>query len=581
MTRSRAIFVLGVGAAVCGLTACASDGFGRVRNPPPLTVEIDPGANTGTAAQPLVLQVGVPVPFRVVVKAFDASGALDRTFNRYVRLSSKPGAIEPVGVEGRNVLLVNGESAPVEVRITNAFGISYIVADDLGYVPSDPLRAPPPACSNGIDDDDDGTIDFPADEGCAFANDDSEAGGTFAEGVSRPIFFPLPRIADVRGLQCPASGCSGNGRTPYPREQIQLDTGWREDGSFAFDTVVTRISSDGFYVTDLGEQRGAVTTPLGQQRGAFASVFAFNFNAPPRMRVCDRLKTYGGTATEFFGFTQMSYPTWTLEEWVPSKRRCLVPDHERLTPTVIADRTELLKRSGSLVRVETLASAGPTKIQTAWVTRNFGPNNTPCRSGGGVADLPDRTKCDMEGGRYVFVAGPEASNCDFDKNGRIEFDPPNPESDCANACTADPNCTEWSNYAARSTFRITVTDSNGNAQPIQADATASAGFDPVTMKGKELRSFGGTLHFFSGGAQYTIEVRCKDDIVVDTKVVPLGADNPCTKPADCPEGFACTALTNPGAGSACRAPDRGRPDVLNPPPLACVFPRTLAENNPQ
>ena len=67
----------------------------------------------------------------------------------------------------------------------------------------------------------------------------------------------------------------------------------------------------------------------------FNSVFAFNFNAPPRMRTCDRIKSYGGTANEFFGFTQMNYPTWTLEEWDPARRACLVPEPDRLTPTLL------------------------------------------------------------------------------------------------------------------------------------------------------------------------------------------------------------------------------------------------------
>ena len=47
---------------------------------------------------------------------------------------------------------------------------------------------------------------------------------------------------------------------------------------------------------------------------------------------------------------------------------------------------------------------------------------------------------------------------------------------------ADPECTEWSNFVARSTFRLTVTDSNGKSAAIQADASAAAGFDPLVLK---------------------------------------------------------------------------------------------------
>jgi hypothetical protein len=549
-------------------TSCSGDKIGRTRNPPRLVVELQavPPAtvpNVGSIDAPLPLAVDTPITFRITVQAIDVNGAVDTSFNRFVRISSKPGAIEPLtgaGTDGRNVQLEAGKSIPLDVKVTNAHGVTYIVADDLGYVPKDPLADPPPKCSNGIDDDGDGAIDFPADNGCAFANDDAEEGGTFSEGVSTPIYFKLPRIADIRGLKCePALGCSGNGSTPYPREQILVDTGFREaTNNFAFDTVVTRISADGFYVTDLGDRRG---TPPGT--AGFNSIFAFNFNAPPRMRTCDRLKTYGGTANEFFGFTQMSYPTWTLEEWDPAQRICLVPEPELLIPSTIGSATDMLTRSGNLVRVETT----PDGNNKAMVTPNFGPGDVPKTPGG------------------LFVPGPDASNCDFDKNGRITFEVGNPENDCNAACTADAGCTEWSNWISRSTFRITVADATGTTAAVQADASAAAGFDPVALKGKELRHFAGTLHFFSGGSQFTIEVRCKDDVQVGTQEAPYLTDKTCTTDDQCttaagyPPDFKCLQLS--GGAKACRKPDPEKPDVKEPPPLACVFPRTFLENNPQ
>lgn len=547
-------------------TSCSS-GFGKTPKPPLLVVQLDPTAVVGTATKPLPLVVGKPLSFKFKVTALDAAGNTDPTVTRYVRISSKPGAIDPLtgpDTDGRNVLLKNGESATIEAHVSNAYGPTYIVADDLGYVPADPLRDPPPQCANGIDDDGDGKIDFPADEGCAFANDDDEREGTYGAGTSAPIFFALPRIADIRGLTCdPSLGCSGNGATPYPRQQIQLDTGLRDNGSFTFDTVVTRVAADGFYVTDLGEDLTADPTLAARFAAGFSSIFAFNFNAPPRMRTCDRMKTYGGTANEFFGFTQISYPTWTLEEWDPSKRICLVPEPERLTPSLIKDTPSLLRRSAGFVRVET----APDGSQKAKVTPKFGPGDVQKTPAGAYGPTPD------------------ASNCDFNKDGKITFAPGDPENDCNAACAADPECTEWSNFATRSTFRITVTDSNGAIAAVQADATASAGFDPVAMKGKEIRHFAGTLHFFSGGAQYTIQARCKDDIIVPLTEAPFGTDKPCTTDDQCtpaaglPPDFKCIAFASGGKG--CRKLDPSKPDVKEPPPLACVFPRTFLDNNPQ
>ncbi len=514
---------LTLGAAVVTLAlaqgACDSQGFGKPRGGPRLQIELtgqDDTAVVGARLAPLPLTVDVAQPFKIVVRALDQLGNVDTSFNGYVRVSSKPGAIERIespDAEGRNLRLTNGVSPETEVKVTNAYGTTYILADDLGYVPVDPVSIPPPSCSNGIDDDGDGKIDFPADEGCAFANDDSETGGSYAQGASVPIYYRLPRVADLRGLRCgnPAdpSTCSGSGKTPYQKEQLQVDTGYHDkldpDGNviqaFDFDMVVTRIASDGFYVTDTKDARGG-----------FNSVFAFNFNAPPRMRVCDRLKTFAGTATEFFGFTQISYPTWTLEEWDPQKRPCLVPEPRVLETAEICPRNaagacgspQLLPLSGSLVRA---LSSGEKAVK---VTPFFGPG-------------------DMQEQNGVFVPTAGATNCDLNKDGRIDFTTGNPEQRCSDACTSNPECTEYSNFAARSTFRLTVTDENGSAA-IQADASASAEFKPLERKGQQLKAFSGTLHFFSGGSQFTIEARCKDDIVVDLEAQPLPSDKACVFP---------------------------------------------------
>ena len=201
------------------------------------------------------------------------------------------------------------------------------------------------------------------------------------------------------------------------------------------------------------------------------------------------------------------------------------------------------------------------------VTPKFGPGDVQKNAGG------------------AYVATPDASNCDFDHNGKIAFTSGDLEGACSSACTADPECTEWSSWIARSTFRLTVSDGSGAKGAIQTNATAAAGFDPVAMKGVELRYVAGTLTFFSGGAQFTIEVRCKDDIIVNLQEAPFTADTVCSVDDDCtpahgiPAGFQC--LTLGGGAKACRKIDPARPDAKQPPPLACVFPRTFLDSNPQ
>lgn len=512
--RPKAWLFASVVVAAIGSVDCYS-GFSELKTGPRVRVElVDPNTAGGRFAR-LPLKFDGPVPFVVNLAAVKADGSIDEGFNGFLRVAAKPGNVQSLsgeGVSGRSVKLTNGVAQNITVRIENAYGETYILAQDAGYEPVDPLIDPPPKCANGIDDDGNGLVDFPADPGCAFANDDSETGGSYAEGASPTLFFQLPRIADVRGVN------TSGGTTAYPKQPIQIDTGFhvKEDGSqvFDFDTVVTRIAANGFYVSDVRDRRG------------FNNVFAFNFNAPPRMRVCDRMKSMGGTATEFFGLTQVSFPTWTLEEWNPKLRPCGVPEPKVLDPTEIQDATgtvqisTLLALSASLVRAETR-----DKLEVR-ITKNFGPEHPP--ENPSFKDNP---------GVPRYIIGENATNCDLNDDGRLTFEDP-AEGACSTICTANSECTEYSNFQGRSTFRLVVTDGIRVAN-IQANASTASEFRPLEHKGQKLRAFTGTLTYFSGGSQFTIEARCVDDLVVELDKQPLPSDK------------------------------------------ACVFPRTFAEENPQ
>jgi hypothetical protein len=312
------------------------------------------------------------------------------------------------------------------------------------------------------------------------------------------------------------------------------------------------------------------------RNAGFTSVFAFNFNAPPRMRVCDRVKSFGGTAAEFFGFTQISYPTWTLEEWDPRVRRCLAPDADQLKPAEASDNGILLRRSGGIV----YAMTSPQKVAGKDESRDFRVYITPKF---GAANMPKAAA--------GYAPTPDATNCDFNKDGKIDFGAGSEEGLCSNACTADPECTEYSNFIARRQFRLTLADATGAKAAVQADASTSASFDPLGLKGKLIRYFGGTLTYFSGGSQFTIEARCSDDIVESLDKSPLGADHLCTKDDECKQygnDYGCRELAQ--GQKACRtaALDSDDPNTCQPtssgcapPPLSCVFPRTFVENNPQ
>ncbi len=508
------VSLLALGLLGFGSLDCHS-GFGSLGTEARVRVELADTTKAGQRFAPLPLKFDGSLPFVVNLAAVKQDGSVDTAFNGWLRVAAKPGNVQSlagVGVSGRSVKLTNGIAQNITVNLENAYGNTYILAQDAGYEPADPVRSPPPKCADGLDNDSDGLIDFPADPGCAFANDDTEELGSYAEGASETLYFALPRIADVRGVN------TSGGTTAYPKQPIQIDSGFhnRPDGTqvFDFDTVVTRIAANGFYVTDVGDRRG------------FNSVFSFNFNSPARMRVCDRIKSLGGTATEFFGFTQVSFPTWTLEEWNPRLRPCGVPEPKVLDPTDIVDGSgaiqiaNLLAVSGSLVRAES-----KDKLEVR-ITKLFGPGRPQANPA--AKDNPGLPK---------YLLTENETNCDLNEDGRLTFEDP-AEGACSTTCSSNPECTEFSNFQGRSTFRLLITDGVRVAN-IQANGSTASEFRPLDLRGKKIRAFTGTLTYFSGGSQFTMEARCVDDVVVDLDKAPLPSDK------------------------------------------ACVFPRTFAEENPQ
>ncbi len=482
--------------ASLALVGC-SDGFGVVRPSSSLSVTVQDG-NTGSPDKRIAISFSEPAHLTVHLEAHRPDGSIDDTFNGYVRVTVKPGTVvglQGPGTSGRNVLLKNGVADKIGVDLVGSYGDSYLWLEDLGYVPANPTRKPPPQCSDGIDNDGDGAIDFPADHGCAFANDDSEEDGTYVAGVSPTIYFVLPRIADVRGV------AQGGAATPFPHAQVAVDTGYDlVKNEFSHSVVVTRIAQDGFYVTDVDDPRG------------YSSVFAFTFSAPPHMGVCDRLTSLTGTAADFFGFTELGFPTWAIEHWVPDPKQpargCRVPEPFVFTPTGLADSGTRLKYESAMVRLYSgdVQLDPKTTIHTqVHVGGHFGP------------DIPKD-----------LVPTDTASNCDINHDSKVDFTAGTDEATCATNCTNDVECTEYSNYAGRSAFRVVVTDDKGSPPAtIQVDASTSSVIDPLKLRGQPIKAFTGTLRYFSGGSQFTIEARCPDDIVLDAKKEPLTSDQAC------------------------------------------------------
>lgn len=428
------------------------------------------GTPLPTANDPLPVDtVRKGTEFKVKVNALGANGEIDTGFNGFVTLSMRPGyLLEVVGedVLRSSVRLKNGQSSDITVKVTGAFGAARIWAEDMGYLPGDPFK--PAACGDLQDNDGDGKTDFPSDPGCAFADDDNEEGGTYATGVSEPLYFALPRLADAQGW---------GGKTPFHAEQVELAA--RSPAVL----IVSRISTDGFYVTDVGDWPGEEH----KKELGFNHLFAFNFNAPYGMRVCDRLDKLTGTLSEFYGFTELSFPSYQVHQWRfptdtdPGDGPCLLPE-----PRVITD-AQLVDPAGAARELER-SESGLVRVINARIAAHMGPESP-----------------------VDNVFKPGASNCDLNRDGRVNYDIGSAEAACSNACLADPECSEWSSFQARGNFRLVVGQS---ALGIQANVSTVPGFDPSAHAGETIAFLTGTLRTFSGGSlNWTIEARCADDFV--------------------------------------------------------------------
>lgn len=464
----------------------------------PSTFEIEITSVNGnttlpTAEMPLPANRGDKVEtWTFNIEARKSTGALEK-FNGYVRLSVRPGTlytVTGVGASGRNILLKDGKASG-SVDVTAVYGPSRLWAQDLGYTPAEAGKKP--ACANGKDDDGNGLVDHPADPGCAFADDDDERGASFAAGVSPPVEYALPKVSDVRGT---------GAATPYPFEAIEINTGAPQH------VVVTRVASDGFYVSDMGAAEipreattctqnmdcasnmcmsglcacatdadctkgGRCVDGLCPTTGGYNSLFAFNFSTPPGMRVCDVLTYLSGTANDFFGFTELSFPSFKVTFPLEGQGSCEVPEPVVLDAKIINDPVAMQRLQSSLVR-----------IQNFKIASRFGP---------GIVK------------NNVFT--PEASNCDFNGDGQIDY--AGAEGECASICDkADGDCSEWTAFSARGDYNMIL----GNAI-IKVQTGTVAGFDPTAYRGQVLGSVTGTMRKFSGGnLNWTIETRCPDDL---------------------------------------------------------------------
>jgi len=423
---------------------------------------------------PISFDTGNPYEFVVDLRVRNPNGTTRTQFtgtDAWVRLTFSPAGqvIETIGskgagdpdVSGPNVHLVNGEAKGIKIRAVGAFGDTRIVAQDVGFVPAPATKVS--TCADGRDNDGNGYADWPHDPNCLYLNDDSERPFEAGFGTSPPIFFANPTIRDVQLGQA----------SPFLAKQVNIDGPHR--------LIVTAIVNNGMYVSDIDE-------PLGSN-----SIFVFTFSTPFGVKSCDRLLRLSGNVADFFGGTQLGTPGWSLLEWVNPQKSgpCLIPDFIPVDGSI----------SGLDEKMEALESS-LIVVKSPVIGDHFGKERPPLDN-----PLPFKN----------------TSNCDINGDGIVGYNPNrggfNPaEKTCNDACTADPDCTEWNNFVSFNQVKIKFAPADGT---LFFSPGAIPGFDTLSFVGvneatgepklAEIRGI--VTHFAGPKPPYSIEPRCSADVI--------------------------------------------------------------------
>lgn len=185
------------------------------------------------------------------------------------------------------VPVVNGRAENVRVTIRGAFGMTNLWAEEWPVTREDGL---------------------PTDS-------------RYVAGVSEPIWFTEPSLQDlqfdpdVMSLDCTDRRACDNTASPLIGNFV---------GTRPSRYLVTGITNDGFFATDLGNATAPAIEPYP---GRFNAIFLYNFSYPQDLMVGDVVTRLYGTVQEFTGHTQLVFPQWEKEPWSvtreePLERAC-------------------------------------------------------------------------------------------------------------------------------------------------------------------------------------------------------------------------------------------------------------------
>ncbi len=414
-------------------------------------------------------ELETPVNLRLRVTALDRRAQLMTDYAGTALVDVRPGRLVGVGPAGLLLQFAAGVSE-TDVTIAHAYGAARLWVEDCGS---------------------------------------SGEGGSFATGISPPVYFDRPTLDQLNATTdnttspltprpsnvCaitgdPRYGLGANeegeltfvgysrGRTvnappPAMGNFVELvgcgrdeyDQTLSQGGCRRGPLVVTAIGNEGFYTTDLN---GAAVA-----RG-FNHLYSFNFNYPDDLEVGDIVVSLRGSPVEFAGSTQLSNPVWRRDG--VRRGQDLLPAPVTIDPatylstvrTYGRNRPEVLtleRLEGALVCMDNLAPA--STLVACDVNQSGGIERQGClvdmeaplppRCDVAMGSAPRPPHCRIEDRQpYCFpLTEEELLSCAL--QGYI---PDNPgEYCCERNCYDDPACNEESSYL---TYGQWVADVFGN-----------------------------------------------------------------------------------------------------------------------
>ena len=400
----------------------------------------------------------------IVALRHDVVGQVQDTgYNGHVVLK-----VVPTGKLDQDPFVVevkNGQATGVKVGVRMAFGTVRLVAADLGYKPAKVLADA--ACLNGKDDDGDGFIDD-EDKGCLIGGDDSEEGGNGATGASAPLYYANPRLYDI---QKPIPGESLGDESAMDGMRVTVDRGW---------LLITNLSSDGLYVTDYEGAKwdaAAGTWKIAAQDLSYDHMFAFNFNVPLNLQVGDCLVELDGKVEEFYGYTEMGFPSWKKGD----NKFCFAKARAAgLTSCPTDGDSSSVAGKACRAAIEALAS---TPVDISKPIDYTDPNTGTTTK---VWPFKDKLFAERFEAGLVQVSSvtlfSKAKKCDRNGNGNIDFNDPNDplelEEKCANGCGDDETCIVYEQYKEYNQWSVNMSATVDSVDYVQEVSAISAGAIP-------------------------------------------------------------------------------------------------------